>query len=202
MRVIQDVDEAAALLARGGLLVFPTETYYGLGCDPWQREAVARLLALKGRPEDQALPLVAGEVEQVERAAPGWTRVASAERLARGHWPGPLSLVLDAAGDLAPGVAAEDGSVAIRVSSHPVAAELARRLGRPVVATSANRSGSPPARACAAALEGLQAAAGELAGLDAGETPGGAPSTLVDPRRDPPLVLRSGAVDPSAVLGG
>jgi tRNA threonylcarbamoyl adenosine modification protein (Sua5/YciO/YrdC/YwlC family) len=196
MRIVVDIEEAARVIDEGGLAVFPTETFYGLGCDPWQPSAVGRLLALKGRAPGQALPLIAGDARQVDRAAPGWRELPGAARLAEAFWPGPLSLVLDACSDLAPGVAADDGSVAVRVSSHPVASELARRLGRPLIATSANRSGRPPARRCREAMESLGLEASEaVIGLDGGETPGGAPSTLVDPRGGAPRVLRRGAVE-------
>jgi tRNA threonylcarbamoyl adenosine modification protein (Sua5/YciO/YrdC/YwlC family) len=196
MRIVRDMEIAVDLLAGGGLAVFPTETFYGLGCDPWRPASVRALLALKGRPAGRALPLIAADGDQVDLAAPDWRRCLWAARLADAHWPGPLSLVLDASPELAPGVAAEDGSVAIRVTSHPLAAELARRLGRPLVATSANRSGNPPARACQTALEALGGAEEDrVLGLDGGDTAGGEPSTLVDPRVQPPRVLRHGAIE-------
>ncbi len=198
------LDAAATRLGAGGVLVFPTETFYGLAADPRNPEAVAALLRAKGRPEGQALPLLAGDRSQVQLVAPGWETVPLAEKLAEAFWPGPLSLILPAAPELAPGVAGADGSVAVRVSSHPLAAALARRFGHPLIATSANKSGEAPATEASDAARGLAGSPG-LAVLDGGPTAGGAPSTLVDPRTSPPRILREGAVPPSAlavVLGG
>ena len=193
------VAEAAALLRRGGLAVFPTETFYGLGCDPRRADAVARLFAFKGRDAGRALPLVAGSRAQVELVAPTWERFDLAARLADLCWPGPLSLVVPGAETLADGVRAADGTVAVRVSPHPVAAGLAAALGHPIVATSANRSGAAACRYVAEALASLGEGADGVA-LDGGATVGGLPSTLVDGRADRVVVLRAGAVDEGTLL--
>ncbi|MDQ7006155.1 MAG: L-threonylcarbamoyladenylate synthase [Acidobacteriota bacterium] len=189
------VAAAAGWLRSGGLLIYPTETFYALGCDPRRADAVAALRRLKGRSEAKALPLLAGSLEQVGQAAPGWRRWPRARRWAESFWPGPLSLVLDGSVLLAAGVRAADGSVALRWTSNGIAAALALELGYPVVATSANAAGAPACDRPARALEAL--GSGPLAVLDGGVSPGGAPSTLVDPRRDPPRLIRSGALDPS-----
>jgi L-threonylcarbamoyladenylate synthase len=194
-----EIDAAVAWLMRDGLLVYPTETFYGLAADPRSPAAVEEIFRCKGRASTMALPLVAGDTLQVELAAPGWRRCALARSLAERFWPGPLTLLLDAKGRLAPGVVAADGSVAIRVTSHPVAGALARLFGFPLTATSANRSGMPPLRDGRAALLAI-AADPRVALLDAGPTPGGAPSTIVDPRHDPPSIVREGAIDASAIM--
>ncbi len=185
---------AAAWLRGGGLLIYPTETFYALGADPRHADAVAALRRLKGRSEIKALPLLAGSLDQVEQAAPGWRRWGAARRWGEEFWPGPLSLVLDGSVVLAEGVRAGDGSVALRWTSNRIAAELARELGFPLIATSANPAGEPACTLPGPALEAL--GAGSVAVLDGGPAPGGAPSTLVDPRRDPPRLLRVGALDP------
>ncbi len=164
--------EIAALLRRGGIAIYPTETFYALGADPRSPEGVAAVFRAKGRPPDRALPWIAADREQVASVA---VLTPVAEKLAR-RWPGPLTLVLDRRDGA--------GTVAIRVSAHPLARAVARELGHPVISTSANRSGAPPAvTAAAAALPGVPA-------LDGGTTPGGAPSAIVDATGPVPVALR------------
>ncbi|MFO7301261.1 MAG: L-threonylcarbamoyladenylate synthase [Acidobacteriota bacterium] len=188
--------QAADWLRAGGLVVYPTDTYYGIAADPASSAAVRAVFDVKGRASGEALPLVAASLEQV-RAACGELSIRSAE-LAEVFWPGPLSLVLDAPSWMVPEVHAGRGTIAIRVPNHPVARALAEAFGRPITATSANRSGRPPV----ARVDEL----GDLLDdprlfvIDAGPTPGGAPSTLVDARRDPPACLRHGAIPWNRVL--
>ncbi len=186
---------AAARLRAGGLVAYPTETWYALGCDPRLPRAVAALRRAKGRDADKALPLLAGCREQVEEAVPGIRGWSAAVRLADAFWPGPLSLVLPGRPEgFAPGVVAGDGTVAVRWSSHPVAAALARAAGTVLVSTSANRAGDPPAGSAPAVARALGPRVPGLLVLDGGRTPGGPPSTLVDPRVPGGRVLREGAV--------
>jgi L-threonylcarbamoyladenylate synthase len=181
---------AAARLREGGIVVYPTETFYGLGALASREDALRRLAAAKLRAPDKALPLVAGDVEQV-------TSVASldaplAQQLARRFWPGPLTLVLPALPTLSPLVTAGGGTVAIRVPGSDVARALALAAGGPLVSTSANLSGEPPpARGgdlSAALLERIDLV------LDAGPTPGGLPSTIVGLGAGGPSLVRAGAV--------
>ncbi len=187
---------AAGILLRGGLVVFPTDTLYGLAADPRHAGGVARVYHAKGRMAAHALPLIAGDLAQVEALAT--TLPAATRRLAGRFWPGPLTLVVDAAPSIVPGVHGGTGSVAVRVPDQAVARALALQLGFPVVATSANRSGSPARRLAgkvAAALEGDV----DLV-LDSGPTPGGEPSTIVDARGETPTLIRAGAIPFSLVL--
>jgi L-threonylcarbamoyladenylate synthase len=190
------VRRAADWIRQGGVVVFPTETFYGLAADPAQERAVAVIFELKGRPAGMAIPLVAASVEQVEAfAGPLGTH---SRHLAGVFWPGPLSLVLDAPPSVADGVHAGTRSVAIRVPAHPLARALAGACGFPVTATSANRSGQP-------AVEEV-GRIGEITSdprvfvLDGGRTPGGAPSTIVDARARPVRIVRDGAVPRERVL--
>ena len=114
----RELDPAVAWLRRGRVVAFPTETFYGLAVDPASADAVAALFDLKGRPADLALPLIASSRDSVEAWAGGVPALTA--RLAEGFWPGPLSLIVDAPALLAPGVAAADGTVAVRVPGHPV----------------------------------------------------------------------------------
>ncbi len=130
--------EAITVLKRGGVVVFPTETAYGLAADARNAEAVERVFQIKGRADDKTLPLIAADRAMVERVAgiPG-TLADLADR----HWPGPLTLILPVIGDAVAPAVIRNGEIAIRVSSHPIAAALSRGLGAPIVSTSANRSG-------------------------------------------------------------
>jgi len=195
------IARAAEVLARGGVIAYPTETFYGLGAGAMSADAVTRVFALKGRLSDHPIPLILpgpAALDRVARAIP-----PAARALAARFWPGPLTLVLHAARDLPEAITAGTGKVGVRVSSHPVAAALAAAFGGPITATSANRSGAPPARS----IEALDAS---IAGgidllLDGGETPGGPPSTVLDVTCAPPRVLRAGRVSESeirAALGG
>ncbi|MBI2222074.1 MAG: Sua5/YciO/YrdC/YwlC family protein, partial [Acidobacteria bacterium] len=119
-------------------------------------------------------------------------------RLAAQFWPGPLTLVAAAAAELAGGVAAADGTVAVRVPDHAVARALARGFGFPVTATGANRSGEPPASRAGEVRAALGDAVAVL--IDAGEAPGGPPSTIVDVTQQLPRLVRAGAVAWDRVL--
>jgi len=139
-----DPATAADVLARGGIVAYPTEAVYGLGCDPANREAVERLLSLKHRPWQKGLILIAADLD----ALAGWIAEPGQEIRARVEptWPGPVTWLLPAAGACPPHVRGEHDSLAVRVTAHPVAAELCRAWGGPLVSTSANRSGGEPAR--------------------------------------------------------
>lgn len=128
--------DAVRLLRKGGLVVFPTETAYGLGCDATNRDAVRRVYEIKGRVRGKSLATIAADIAMVKRF---FKLDGPAARLARHHWPGALTIILpvrDARLRRALGA-----RVGVRVSAHPVARALSRGLGRPIVATSANRSG-------------------------------------------------------------
>jgi L-threonylcarbamoyladenylate synthase len=141
------------------------------------------------------LPLVAGSREQARLVA---AFTSAAEAIAARFWPGPLTIVAAARPGLAAGVAAKDGSVAVRVPDQLVARRLAEAVGFAIVSTSANRSGSPPSADAGAAARDLAADADLV--IDCGATPGGPPSTIVDARVEPPVLVRAGAVPFPQVL--
>ena len=190
-----DVIREAARMIRDGLIVaYPTDTLYGLAVDPRNSPAVQRLYALKGRPESSALTLIAADVDQARLAA---QLTPAAEALARRWWPGPLTIVVPAGVNLAPGALAGGRTVGVRVPDHAVAVNLARAAGFCITATSANPSGgSAPASAEAvlAALPGVDAI------VDGGPAPGGAPSTIVNAVDRDVTVIRDGAVPWERVL--
>jgi len=181
---------AARALSQGGLVVFPTDTVYGLAADPRSVMAVERVFRLKGRSTAQALPLIASSLEQVERALgrlSGRTR-----RLAERFWPGALALVVDVGAAVVPAVLGGGSTVAVRVPDHAVARGLSAGLAFPIVSTSANRSGRPAPATADAALAQLGDAV-EIV-LDAGPVAGGEPSTIVDARGETVTLIRAGAV--------
>lgn len=132
-------------LRTSGIIAYPTEAVWGLGCDPWDTEAVDRLLDLKQRPAEKGLILVASSVEQIDfLLAP----LTSAQRsLALAYWPGPVTCLLPDIEDQIPAnVKGEHTSIAVRVSDHPVVRALCEAAGQPLVSTSCNPAGRPPAR--------------------------------------------------------
>jgi L-threonylcarbamoyladenylate synthase len=187
---------AADILLGGGLVVFPTDTFYGLAADPRREDGVERVFLAKGRSSVLALPLVAADIEQVRAASAGLSTTTL--RLAARFWPGPLTLVADASGEIVSAVHGGTHTVAIRVPDHAVARQLAGACGFPIVATSANRSGD----AAATTADAVVAAIGDVVDLvlDGGATPGSAPSTIVDARGPEPILIRAGAVPFSRVL--
>ena len=141
-----NIASAVALLIRGGVLAYPTEAVWGLGCIPFDGEAVHRLLAIKRRPVEKGLILVAAELAQLD-AVVDWDALdAAALDRVQADWPGPHTWVVPARGSTPPWITGGRDSIAVRVSAHPVAAALCRRLGGPIVSTSANLSGAPPQR--------------------------------------------------------
>jgi L-threonylcarbamoyladenylate synthase len=189
------VEAAAAALRRGGIVAYPTETFYGLGALARDGAAVARLARAKGRPDGKPLPLLAADRAQVEEVA---LLGPLAARLADAHWPGPLTLVLPARPGLAPEIAAGTATVGVRIPGSEVARALARAAGGAIVSTSANLSGEPPPRRAEELAPPLRGALDLV--LDGGETPGGLPSTVVSVEGDAVRLVRDGAVPFGAVL--
>ena len=181
---------AAATLRGGGVVAIPTDTLYGLAADPWNQAAVARVFAIKGRPDDRALPLVAADIDQVKQWIGELDAVAT--RLVQKFWPGPLTLVMPAPEAIAPEVTAGGSTVGVRVPSHAVTRALCAAFGRPLTATSANVSGQPATGNPGEVADQLSADLDLL--LDAGTTPGGAPSTIVDVTDGELRLIRAGAV--------
>jgi L-threonylcarbamoyladenylate synthase len=183
----EEIARVAAAVARGEVVGYPTETFYGLGADALDEAAVARLLALKGRGAEKTvsalvldeamLALLVAEVSPAARA------------LMAAHWPGALTLALPARPGL-PAPLVSDGFVAVRESPHPAARALLLAAGRPLTATSANPAGAAPPTTA----EGVRRYFAGLLVLEGGATPGGQPSTLVRVRGDRLEVLREGAV--------
>jgi L-threonylcarbamoyladenylate synthase len=186
------IRQAAGVLRGGGMVAFPTETFYGLGVSARDAAAVARVFLAKGRPPDKPLLVLVDSLEMVAEVAAALPE--HARRLIGRHWPGPLTLVLTARPDLPAALTAGTGGIGVRLAAHPVARALVRAAGVPVTAPSANAHGAPSPRTAAEVLASLGAAPGLDLVLDAGPTPGGPASTVLDVQVTPARVLRAGAV--------
>ena len=178
-------------LALGGLVIYPTETFYALGCLATIHAAVERIVAVKGRPADKPLPLV---VSDWEMAARFLSLSADEEALARKFWPGPLSIVVRVDAQVSPLARDRSGLSAVRMTPHPIAAELCRAAGGPLVSSSANRSGHPPvSRPGDLDPELVKLSAAVV--VDAAPWPaGGLPSTLAQFTDRGLKILRHGAL--------
>jgi L-threonylcarbamoyladenylate synthase len=181
---------ATDALAAGKLIVYPTDTLYGLGASATSADAVAALLDAKDRPSGMPISVAVSSIEEVELLV-DWTDAARA--VARRLLPGPVTLLSHASAaarrGLAPVLLGPDGSLGIRIPDHPVAREIARTAG-PITATSANRHGAPPCRSIAEARRVF----GDLvaAYVADGPAPSGRPSDLVDLRGPAPRVVPRG----------
>lgn len=186
--------EAAAVLRRGGLVAFPTETVYGLGANALDADAVRGIYRAKGRPSDNPLILHLARREEAERLTRPTPRARS---LMSAFWPGPLTLVLPAR----PVVPAETrgglDTAALRMPDHPVAAALIEAAGFPLAAPSANRSGRPSPTDADSVWEDLGGRVDMI--LDAGPVSVGIESTVLDMTAEPPLLLRPGGLSREAL---
>lgn len=184
------IDQAAALIRRGGVVAFPTETVYGLGANALDPEAIARIYAAKGRPSHNPLIVHCADLEAAKKLAAWWP--PEAEALARRFWPGPLTLVVRKR-DLVPdAVTAGLPSVGLRVPRHPVAIALLRAASVPIAAPSANRYTELSPTTGAHVARGLGERVDAL--LDAGPTSLGIESTVIDLTGDQPVLLRPGSI--------
>lgn len=196
----EGLEAAARAVREGRIVAFPTETFYGLGVDIDDVAALGRLFALKGREGTRAVPVVipsvellTGLVEEVPEAA--WA-------LIRQFWPGPLTLVFEARAGISDLVTGGSGKIGIRVPGEPLTRRWLAMVGRPITATSANRSGAPSPTTADEVLEQLGEGVDLI--LDGGPTPGGLPSTVLDVTRTPFVVVRAGClpVDLLKAAGG
>jgi L-threonylcarbamoyladenylate synthase len=181
---------AARALRAGGLVAFPTETFYGLGAAALDPAAARRVFEVKGRPASMPLLVLVDSLRMVERVAVDVP--TRARELMDRYWPGALTLVLRAAPGVPDAITAGTGTVGVRLPGHAVARALVGALGAPVTAPSANATGTAPPTTAADVLASLGDALDLV--LDGGPTPGGAPSTVLDVTVDPPRLIRQGAV--------
>ena len=186
----EKIAEAVRILREGGVVAFPTETFYGLGADARKETAIEKIFRIKGRDFHNPIALIVAEEKDVIPVAEEIP--AEAEILMQKFWPGPLTLIFRAAPSVSPRLTAGTGKIGIRVSSHPVAGFLAAGLAGPLTATSANLSGGPECSSADAVIRALDDLPDAV--IDGGATPGGAGSTILDVTLSPPRILREGAI--------
>jgi L-threonylcarbamoyladenylate synthase len=191
------VAAAAEAILRGGVIGFPTDTFYGLGCSLMNPDAVEMLYRLKRRPQNMAVISLISDPMEVEALAADIPDVA--QTLMRKFWPGPLSIVFRASLVVPAACRGPRETIALRYPRHALSLALVASVGGPVVASSANLSGKPPAKS---AEEVVRSFGNQLdLVLDGGPSQAAEPSTLVEVTSGKVEVLRPGAVDVSAYVG-
>lgn len=184
------IREAAEVIKKGGIVVFPTRTLYGIGADAYNAEAVDRVFRIKQRAEKNPLSVLIKSKEDVLSLA---AEIPSAAvKLMEAFWPGRLTIVFKSRPTVLPGITAKTGKIGIRIPEHPVAVRLVAALDCPLTGTSANLSGHPGAD-CVEALPPEIINSVDLV-IDSGKLKGGTGSTVVDVTTDPPSIIREGEV--------
>lgn len=189
------IDKAINVLNEGGIVAYPTETFYGLGVRFDRTESLKRLYELKKRPLEKAMPLIIGDLSQLNFLVDNrWLKELPIEvkRLMELYWPGPLTLLMPAQAGLSEFLIGENRTVAVRTPGESFALYLARKAGFPITATSANISGMPPADDAEKVIEYFDYSLNLL--VDGGKTPGGLPSTILDVTGERIKVVRKGAI--------
>lgn len=192
--ILRDTPEthrrAAALVKAGSLIAFRTDTFYGLGADPFQRGALQQLRALKGREDGKPILLVISDASEVARFSSRRTKLFDA--LSEHHWPGALTLVVSAQADLPPELTAGTGTIGLRLPADEAVRALVRACGGALTATSANPAGEPPARTAGEVAEFFPAGLALI--VDGGATQTEEASTVLDVSQDEARLIREGVV--------
>ena len=185
----EQIEKGIRILKDGGVIAFPTDTVYGLGADAFNLKAVERIYEIKNRPSHLPLPLLIADISQLTVVAEPARGIALF--LAQRFWPGGLTLVLPKAVSV-PSYLAQGFTIAVRMPDHPVCLSLIRGLGAPVIGTSANLSGNPPALTADEAKQQI----GDKVDLviDGGRCSGGLESTIVDTTGEMSLIVRQGII--------
>ena len=191
----EEYRRAVSVLAQGGIVAFPTETFYGLAVDPFNEKALTDLFRLKRRPCHKPFLVLIQDEGQLPSLA---SSIPPAYRpLMKAFWPGPLTLVFPAVSTLS-SVLTGGAGIGVRISPHPVARIFGQMWGRPMTATSSNLSGMPAARTAAEVRRFF--GDGVACILDGGQTPGGMSSTVVGLDQGKLQLIRAGAIDFSALI--
>jgi L-threonylcarbamoyladenylate synthase len=189
------IPHAAKVILEGGVIAFRTDTFYGLGADPFNARAVAKIRELKGREEHKPILVLLVAASVVDRFIQD--RSDAFDELVEKFWPGPLTIVGRAVAGLPAEITAGTGTVGVRVPADNSVRELVRQCGGALTATSANPAGSEPARSAKEVFDYF----GERVDLviDGGEVIATEPSTVVDVTTSPPRVIREGAISSQRV---
>ncbi|MCA9959740.1 MAG: threonylcarbamoyl-AMP synthase [Anaerolineales bacterium] len=183
------ITRTATLLQQGQLVVFPTDTVYGVGAHAFQAEAIARLYTAKIRSFEKGIPILLADLADLEKVSLSLPDIA--QTYIEQFWPGPLTLVVRKRPTL-PDNLSPNENIAVRIPDNAVARALIRAVGGAVAATSANISGQPPAQTAKQAFDALQDTVAVV--LDGGPAPQGQASTVVDCTQNPPRILRPGPI--------
>jgi len=195
--VTECVKKSAQILRTGGVILFPTDTLYGLGADALSDEAVEKIYTIKGRDERKPMHAVASDIAMIERYAevPDMARALAKELM-----PGALTLILKKREGIETGIARGIATIGFRIPNNPFCLELAKEFGRPFTVTSANKSGVKPEFSTKAILQQLQEGREKInLAIEAGELPEREPSTVVDLSGKEPVILREGAIPPADI---
>ncbi|MBI2847496.1 MAG: threonylcarbamoyl-AMP synthase [Chloroflexi bacterium] len=195
LNLMDQVKQGVEILRKGGLVVYPTDTVYGLGASAFMEKAVERVYEAKGRPRPMALPVLVAEKEDLEKLAAGVPDLAW--RLAERFLPGPLTLVLRRSSLLPSIVSGGGDTVALRIPNHPVPIALIRGLGAPIIGTSANLTGMPSPLIADEACRQMGGRVDFI--IDGGRCPGGLESTVVDVTGPVPRIVREGAISRKSI---
>ena len=181
---------AAEILANGGIIAYPTETFYGLGADATNEKAIEKIFTIKGRNFKNPVSLIIGQADDIHSLVQDVP--PTAKKLMAAFWPGALTIVFSATDKISPLLTAGSGKIGLRVSSHPGARGIIQKLKRPLTATSANLTGEPE---CALVSEVAEQIGNKIdAIVDWGKTKGDKASTIIDVTCTPPVILREGAI--------
>jgi len=190
------MEEAAEIIKRGGVVAYPTESFYGLGVDATNEGAVSRLLELKERPRGRPILVLVSSLFMLKQYV---TRVSpKAMALIEAFWPGGLTLIFHVSRGIPEGLTGGTGKLGVRLSSNRIATSLVEEVGRPVTSTSANLSGMPPLVTAVQVAEVLGDGVDLI--LDGGKTPGQMASTVLDTTSYPFTILREGLVGREALM--
>jgi L-threonylcarbamoyladenylate synthase len=189
------IENIQSVLNSGGVIAFPTDTFYGLGADPFNPDAISRIFQIKQRPADKPLLVLIHSLDQLADLTQEVTD--SARQLMERFWPGPLTLIFKAATGLPDALTAGTGTLGIRLPAHPFTRRLLETLDRPLTAPSANISNAQEPQTARQVENTL----GEKLNLvvDGGPTPGGKPSTILDTTTYPPTLIREGSLSRSDI---
>lgn len=180
------LEKAAEIILRGGLVVYPTETFYALGANALNKKAVEEIFKVKKRPLSKPIPIIIADKSWLKDIVIEVPEVAI--HLIKKYWPGPLTIVFRASNKLPSNLTGGTGKIGIRVCSHPLAQRLVSLVNVPITATSANISGEPPPNSIESiSLNGIDI-------IDGGPVLGRVPSTIIDVTSTPPVILRQGAI--------